>query len=68
MADQNAKIICEIEIVQTVTGQLKIAGCGGMPLAKWTALRKRDTFCDTPNGGVLRAYKDLRSHRGLVSC
>ena len=59
MADQNAKIICEIEIVQTVTGQLKIAGCGGMPLAKWTALRKRDTFCDTPKQGVVCSYKDL---------
>ncbi len=29
---------------------------------------KHDTFCDTPKGGVVRAYKDLDRHRGLVSC
>ncbi len=29
---------------------------------------KRDTFCDTPVLGVLRGYKNLGSHRGLVSC
>jgi hypothetical protein len=28
---------------------------------------KRDTLCDTLVLGVLRAYKDLGSHRGLVS-
>ena len=27
---------------------------------------KRDTLCDTLVLGVLRAYKDLGSHRGLV--
>jgi hypothetical protein len=29
---------------------------------------KRDTLCDTLVLGVLCAYKDLGSHRGLVSC
>ena len=31
-------------------------------------LPNRDTLCDTLVLGVLRAYKDLGSHRGLVSC
>lgn len=29
---------------------------------------KPDTLCDTLVLGVPRAYKDLGSHRGLVSC
>jgi hypothetical protein len=29
---------------------------------------KRDTFCDTSVLDGVPAYKDLRSHRGLVSC
>lgn len=28
----------------------------------------RDTFCNTRDLGVARAYKDLGSHRGVVSC
>jgi hypothetical protein len=32
------------------------------------SIMKRDTLCDTLVLGVLRAYKDLGSHRGLVSC
>ena len=34
------------------------------PQAEWI----RDTFCDTLVLGDLRSYKDLGSHRGLVSC
>jgi hypothetical protein len=53
--------------------------CGARLAPLWKMLRprrancivglaKRDTLCDTLVLGVLRAYKDLGSHRGLVSC
>jgi hypothetical protein len=44
----------------------RVTGLDGM--VKWFGARKCDTFCDTLVLGVLRSYKDLGSHRGLVSC
>jgi hypothetical protein len=46
--------------VNSLTYKLRANGAPEYP--------NRDTLCDTLVLGVLRAYKDLGSHRGLVSC
>jgi len=55
--------------VQTEEKSLRANVPRGAPLLHWSRSkdRKRDTLCDTSVLEVLRAYKGLGSHRGLVS-